>query len=82
MTNIKKNISMNFLSFNDDSRNSNFFTTIREQQNRRNTKVNKSCLLCDLRGLKPENFFPLKKKKTPASAILSLKYLIKYTGEK
>jgi hypothetical protein len=71
---------MNFLPFNDNSRNSNFITSIREQQNRRKTKVNKSGLLCGPRVLKPENFFPLKKK-TPASAILSLKYLIKYTEE-
>ena len=57
----KKNISMNFLLFNDDSRNSNFITTIREQQNRGKTKVNKSSLLCDLRALKPTNFFFIKK---------------------
>jgi len=61
MTNTKKNISMNFLISNDDSRNSNFITTTREQQNRRKTKVNKSGLVCDLRVLKAENFFFLKK---------------------
>jgi hypothetical protein len=38
-----------------------FITAKRAQQNRRKTKVNTSSLLCDLRVLKPENLFSLKK---------------------